>query len=153
LNVIPQGVDAMDTILPAGPSKLIPFLTFAGQAEEAMDHYLRVFTGSERISLTRTDDRLDSVNPGQLPGKVLNGQLRIKGQPVLFMDLAPEYATPFSWASSLYVVCEDEAEFDRLFSGLSEDGRVMMGPEPVLMLRKVAWVTDRFHVTWQLVWA
>jgi len=29
---------------------------------------------------------------------------------------------------------------------------VMMGPEPIGALRKVAWVTDKFEVTWQPVW-
>lgn len=142
----------MDKIVPSGPSKLIPFLTFSGRAEEAMDFYAKVFVDSERVSLTRIDDSLDPEATGQEPGKVLNGQLKIKGQLVMFMDLAPAFSTPFSWANSLYVACDDEAEFDQLFSGLSDDGSVMMGPEPVMNLRKVAWVTDRFNVTWQLVW-
>jgi len=125
-----------------------PFLTFPGQAEAAMDLYQSLFVDSERVSLTLVD------NPafGEI-GKVLNGQLLIKDHLVMFMDMAPEQAAPFSWSSSLYVECDDEAEFDRLFAGLAEGGQVMMGPEPILDLRKVAWVTDRFGVTWQLVWA
>ena len=61
-------------------SKLIPFLTFAGQAEDAMNHYQKVFTQSERVSLTRNDEKLTSETLGQVPGKVLNGQLKIKDQ-------------------------------------------------------------------------
>lgn len=135
------------------PSKLIPFLTFAGHAEDAMKHYHTVFTNSEWVSLIRNDMSKTPDISGQIPGKVLNGQLKIKGQLVMFMDIAPEYSTPFSWASSLYIDCDDEAEFDFLLSGLSDGGTIMMGPEPVFELRKVAWVTDRFNVTWQLVWA
>jgi len=128
--------------------KFAPFLTFPGLAEEAMDLYQSLFIDAERLSLTLVD------NPayGEV-GKVLNGQLLIKGNLLMFMDMAPEQAAPFSWSNSLYIGCDDEAEFDRLFSGLSEGGQVMMGPEPILDLRKVAWVTDRFGVTWQLVWA
>jgi predicted 3-demethylubiquinone-9 3-methyltransferase (glyoxalase superfamily) len=133
--------------MPAASAKLAPFLTFAGQAEAAMDLYRSLFVGSERLSLTLVDDPRYGVL-----GKVLHGRLLIKGQLVMFMDMAPEHAVPFSWASSLYVDCDTEAEFDGLFAGLSEGGKVMMGPEPVLNLRKVAWVTDRFGVTWQLVW-
>jgi predicted 3-demethylubiquinone-9 3-methyltransferase (glyoxalase superfamily) len=142
----------MDKINPSGPAKLIPFLTFSGQAEAAMSLYRKVFTDSELVSLVRIEGGLNPESTGQEPGKVLNGQLKIKGQTVMFMDLAPDYATPFSWASSLYIDCDDEAEFDQLFSGLSEGGSVMMGPEPVMDLRKVACVTDQFSVTWQLVW-
>jgi len=134
-------------------NKLVPFLTFSGQAEEAMNLYKKVFDDSEQVSLTLIDAAMGSESLGMVPGKVLNGQLKIKGQTVMFMDLAPEYTTPFSWATSLYIDCDSEAEFDALFSGLSDGGSVMMGPEPVMDLRKVAWVTDRFGVTWQLVWA
>lgn len=127
---------------------LAPFLTFGGEAEDAMTLYKSVFPDASWISLTRIEDpALGAV------GKVLNGQLTIKGQLILFMDLPAEQAVPFSWATSLYVNCADEAEFDTIFDGLSKGGSVMMGPEPVMNLRKVAWVTDRFNVTWQLVWA
>jgi predicted 3-demethylubiquinone-9 3-methyltransferase (glyoxalase superfamily) len=122
------------------PIKLAPFLTFSGQAADAMEFYQSLFPDAQQIALTKTE------------GSVLNGQLMLKGQLIMFMDLAPEYSTPFSWAISLYVNCDDEAEFDQLFKGLSGGGLVMMGPEPVMSLRKVAWVTDRFGVTWQLVW-
>ena len=118
-----------------------------------MKHYQKVFKDSEQISLTLIDAAMGSESLGMVPGKVLNGQLKIKGQTVMFMDLAPEYTTPFSWAISLYVDCDGESEFDGLFSCLSDGGTVMMGPEPIMDLRKVAWVTDRFGVTWQLVWA
>lgn len=28
----------------------------------------------------------------------------------------------------------------------------MMGPEPVMDMRKCAWITDKYEVTWQVVW-
>jgi len=131
-----------------GNITLAPFLTFNGNAEDAMTRYKSVFPDAEWISLTRIED--SAIGP---VGKVLNGQMTIKGQMIMFMDMAPEQAVPFSWAMSLYVNCADEAEFDSIFDGLSKDGSVMMGPEPVMNLRKVAWVTDPYGVTWQLVWA
>jgi predicted 3-demethylubiquinone-9 3-methyltransferase (glyoxalase superfamily) len=50
-------------------------------------------------------------------------------------------------------LCGDsEEEFDHLFGNFADRGFVVMGPEPIMNLRKVAWVTDRFKITWQLVW-
>lgn len=126
---------------------LAPFLTFAGQAEEAMNFYKGVFPDASSISLVCIEDpQLGTV------GKVLNGQMTIKGQLLMFMDVPEGQAVPFNWSISLYVNCADEPEFDTIFEALSKDGTVMMGPEPVMNLRKVTWVTDRFGVTWQLVW-
>ena len=85
--------------------------------------------------------------------KVLYGVLSFMGQEIMFLDMASAYPAPdFSWATSLYIDCLDEAEFDVIFSALSQGGSVMMGPEAVGNIRKCAWVTDKFGVTWQPVW-
>lgn len=84
---------------------------------------------------------------------VLYGALSFMGQEILFLDMDDAHPAPnFSWASSIYIRCRDEAEFDAIFNGLSRDGMVMMGPEPVAHFRKCAWVTDQFGVTWQPIW-
>ena len=84
---------------------------------------------------------------------VLYGVLSFMGQNIMFLDMASAYPAPeFSWSTSLYVDCQNEAEFDAIFNALSQDGSVMMGPEAVGDIRKCAWVTDKFGVTWQPVW-
>jgi len=75
------------------------------------------------------------------------------GQEIMFLDMDAAHAAPdFSWATSIYIDCRDETEFDAVFNGLSQGGVVMMGPEPIAHFRKCAWVTDKFGVTWQPVW-
>lgn len=127
--------------------KILPFLTFCGNAEEAMNFYLSIFPSSKVISI----DYIPNGGQGE-EGKVLTGVFELKGQQFMVMDMEKQYCPEFTWAISLFVPCEDEEEFDLLFTKLSEGGTVMMGPEAVLNLRKVAWVTDKFNVTWQLVW-
>ena len=127
---------------------ITPFLAFPGHAEEAMNYYVSVFPDSRVVELTRFGK--DAPGP---EGQVLNGTFELMGQPFMVMDMDPSQVPAFSWATSLLVTCADEAEFDTLFGELSAGGAVMMGPEQVLHLRKVAWVTDRYGVTWQLVWA
>ena len=67
------------------------------------------------------------------------------------MDIAHP-APDFSWAMSIYIDCNDEAVFDAIFNGLSQDGTVIMVPGPAAHFRKCAWITDKFGVTWQPVW-
>ncbi|MGL4694673.1 VOC family protein [Enterococcus larvae] len=132
-------------------SKIIPFLTFPEKAEEAMKFYEASFPNAKITRLVRYDENVPNVSP-ELIGKVLNGSLDLQGQEILFMDMDTANAPAFSWAMSIYVNCEDESEFDAVFGSLSTEGTVMMGPEPVMNLRKVAWVTDKYGVTWQLIW-
>lgn len=129
--------------------RLSAFLTFNGNAEEAMNFYEATFPDATRVSLML----FGPDEPNGDEGKVLNGALDLGGQLLLFMDMQAKYPAPaFSWSTSLLVICDDEEYFDHVFSGLSAEGMVMMGPEPVGELRKCTWVTDKFGVTWQLVW-
>lgn len=123
------------------------FFTFPGTAEEAIHFYVSLFEDAEIQSM----DYFKEGQPGEV-GKVMHGKFSIKGHSFMAMDMEKKYITDFSWATSIFVYCDDEAEFDRLFSAFSKGGTVMMGPESVNHLRKVAWVTDSYGVTWQLVW-
>lgn len=127
--------------------RIITFLTFPEAAEEAMNFYVSIFPNSSITSLTKVDE--DERGGG---GRVVNEQFVLDGQLFMAMDMEKEFLPKFSWATSLYVNCEDETVFDNYFDSLSAEGTVMMGPEAVGELRAVSWVTDQFGVTWQLVW-
>ncbi|WP_238885365.1 VOC family protein [Clostridium sp. YIM B02551] len=125
---------------------IIPFLTFGGNADEAMNFYVSIFPDSKILELARVVENMKGEE-----GSVLHGSFQIKGQRFMAMDVDKSYHPDFTWATSLYIDCVDEVEFNSLFKSLSRGGKVLMGPEPVLALMSVAWVTDKFGLTWQLV--
>jgi len=127
--------------------RITPFLTFHGNAEEAMNFYASVLPGAKIESIVK----FEKGGRGD-EGKVMTGILSFMEQRFMFMDMSAEYDCPtFSWTTSFYLDCRDEAEFDAIFDGLAKDGIVMMKEEPFMNFRKVAWVTDKFGVTWQPV--
>ncbi|XRG80267.1 VOC family protein [Rossellomorea sp. GAMAL-10_SWC] len=126
--------------------RITPFLTFSGNAEEAMNYYVRIFPNSKLVSLRRytKDDR-------GVEGKILNGIIEILGQSFMVLDMDKESCPDFTWAVSFYLECKDDQEFEVIFGGLKSDGNVLMGPVEMNDFSKVTWVTDCFGVTWQLV--
>lgn len=132
--------------------KITPFITFCGQAKEAVDFYVKTFPNSKLISIAYFEEGDRGV-----PGDVLTAVFELNGLQFMAMDMEREYCPQTSWATSFYYDCETEKEFDALFDALSYNGNVLMGPEPVetssTVIRKCTWVTDRFNVTWQLIYA
>lgn len=127
-----------------------PFLTFPSTAEAAITFYQSVFPGAKITNLVYFDQTFPNILP-EMIGKVLNGCLELQGREMFFMDMEPTRPPAFSWATSIYLDFPNEEDFDSSFANLADKGTVMMGPEPVLQFKKVAWVTDKFGVTWQLV--
>ncbi|WNY27561.1 VOC family protein [Methanolapillus ohkumae] len=133
-------------------SKLAIFLTFSGQAEEAMQFYASRLPDAKITTLVRYGKNHPFAGDGD-ENKILHGAVSFMGQEIMFLDMDAAHPAPnFSWASSIYVNCQSEEEFDAVFAGLAKSGTVMMGPESVGHIRKCAWVTDKFGVTWQPVW-
>ncbi|MBP2097961.1 VOC family protein [Enterococcus rivorum] len=132
--------------------KMTTFLTLPATSEKAMKFYETSFPKAQIKRITRYTENVPNASK-EMIGKVLNGELEIQGQTIYFMDMMPEQAPQLSWAISIYTECATENELDTIFANLAKEGTVMMGPEPIMNLRKVAWVTDKFNVTWQLVWA
>lgn len=122
----------------------IAFISVTEQAKKQMDFYVETFPNTKIQSVIYYPD---------FPERVLNGQLDLNGVPIYFLEMGPENPVSSGWNISLYIEMDNEEEFDHVFSGLSADGVVMMGPEAAGIFQKVAWVTDKFGITWQLAFA
>jgi predicted 3-demethylubiquinone-9 3-methyltransferase (glyoxalase superfamily) len=127
-----------------------PFISFTGCAEEAVNYYISTFPNSKI-------QRIEYFKEGEMgvEGKVKKICFSIMGQSFMAMDFMvideSDGPTP-SWFISLYVNCSDETIFDNAFNNLSKEGNVLMGPEPLMNFKKVSWVTDKYGITWQLIY-
>jgi predicted 3-demethylubiquinone-9 3-methyltransferase (glyoxalase superfamily) len=125
--------------------KITTFLMFDGKAEEAMHLYVSLFPGSEIKSMVRHGPDQPSFE-----GKVQNAVLSLNNQEFMFFDSPVKHDFTFTPAISLFVHCETEAEIDRLFAGLSQDGIIFMPLAAYPFSPKFGWLADRYGVSWQL---
>jgi predicted 3-demethylubiquinone-9 3-methyltransferase (glyoxalase superfamily) len=121
------------------------FLMFEGRAEEAMGFYVSLFPDSRIVDVSR----YGAEGPGP-KGTVMRADFILRGRPFMCIDSPVKHAFSFTPSMSLFVDCENEAEIDRLFASLSEQGKVMMPLDAYPFARKFAWISDRFGVSWQL---
>jgi predicted 3-demethylubiquinone-9 3-methyltransferase (glyoxalase superfamily) len=115
-------------------SKITPFLWFDNQLEEAMAHYLSIFSNSRVVSVSRAADG----GPGR-PGAVTSATFELEGQQ--FMALNVGAAFTFTPAISLFVSCETQDELDHLWNRLLEGGEA----------QRCGWLKDKFGLSWQII--
>ena len=128
------------------PFGIIPFFSFSGCAEDAVNYYVSVFPGSKINSIEYFAEGERGIK-----GQVKNCLFTLMGNSFMAFDIDIE-CPPKNWSTSFYTNCPDEKIFNTIFEKLSNGGNIMMGPEAVFNLRKAAWVTDKYGVTWQIIW-
>ena len=114
--------------------KIIPFLWFNNQAEEAMNFYVSIFKHSKVVSVTRYGE----AGPGP-KGTVMMATFQLEGQDFYALNGGPQLS--FSPAISLFVNCETQEEVDELWEKLSEGGQT----------DRCGWLRDKFGLSWQIV--
>jgi predicted 3-demethylubiquinone-9 3-methyltransferase (glyoxalase superfamily) len=129
----------------ATPQKITTFLMFEGNAEEAMTFYLSLFDDAEVISISR----YGADGPGT-EGSVQQATFTLAGQPFMCIDSPVKHGFTFTPAMSLFVQCADEAELDRRYAALAEQGTELMPLGDYGFSARFGWVNDRFGVSWQL---
>lgn len=129
--------------------KITTFLMFTGQAEEAMNFYISLFEQSEIINIQRYGANHAGYEVGA-EGKVLHAAFSLNGQVFMCMDSFAKHAFTFTPSISLYITCDTEAEIDRVFGELAEDGGVLMPLAAYPFSKRFGWVADKFGVSWQL---
>lgn len=114
--------------------KIVPFLWFDGNAEEAVNFYVSIFPNSKIVRLTRWGDG----GPGP-KGTVMSASFQLEGQDFHALNGGPMYK--FTPAISLFVNCATQDEVDRLWAKLTDGGQPS----------RCGWLTDRFGVSWQII--
>lgn len=109
-------------------------LWFDGQAEEAAQFYTSVVKNS-RISDTI---RFSEMGPGE-PGSVMLVLFELDGQQFAGLNGGPQF--PFTEAVSIHLLCDSQAEIDRLWGAFTADGGQEM---------QCGWLKDRFGMSWQI---
>ena len=108
--------------------KIVPFLWFDGQAEEAMKFYVSIFKNSKIVRLM----------PGP-NGTVMGGTFQLEGQEFYALNGGPQYK--FTPAISLFVNCETQQEVDDLWGKLSASKAD----------EQCGWLKDKYGVSWQII--
>ena len=126
--------------------QMIRSLTFQkGNAEDAMNFYVALFDDSQILRVQRWGEG----GPVQ-SGKIMQATFELDGNLFMCSDSPPVHEWDFSPAVSHYLECEDEAEINRLFSKLSENGTVTMPLNNYGFSQQFGWIIDQFGISWQL---
>lgn len=128
--------------------KLITYLTFAGQCEEALNFYKNTL-GGEIIQMSRMGDSPMEV-PGILKNKIMHARLDL-GESVLYMsDTFDPSSLKQGNNVSLTLDIPDTAKLEDLFKKLSEGGTVKMPLEETFWAAKFGMLIDKFGIHWML---
>jgi predicted 3-demethylubiquinone-9 3-methyltransferase (glyoxalase superfamily) len=126
--------------------KIVPFLWFDRQTEEAMNFYVSVFNGSPKksapskvISIARYEKGMEVPGGAAMEGKVITAIFELAGQRFMALDGGPIFK--FNEAMSLYVECEDQAEVDYFWEKLSA----------VPQAEQCGWIKDKYGLSWQII--
>ncbi len=114
--------------------KIVPYLWFDNQAEEAAQFYTAIFGNSKIGSVTRYGEG------GPRPaGQAMSVAFELEGQEFFALNGGPQFK--FTEAISFFVNCETQAEVDYFWGRLSEGGEVQM----------CGWLKDKYGLSWQIV--
>ena len=127
-------------------NQMATFLTFQdNNAENAMNFYVELFDNTRIINVERW-----GKNAQVEEGKIMQATFELDGNLFMCSDSPPVHDWDFTPAVSNYIECENESEQERLFSKLSENGKVTMPLDNYGFSKKFGWVIDQFGVSWQL---
>jgi predicted 3-demethylubiquinone-9 3-methyltransferase (glyoxalase superfamily) len=126
--------------------RIITSLTFQkNDAEQAMNFYVSLFDNSKILNV----ERWGKDGQGK-EGTIMQATFELNGQKFMFSDSPPVHNWDFTPAIAIYVECKNEEELERLFTKLSENGKVAMPLNNYGFSQKFGWVIDKFGVSWEL---
>ena len=115
--------------------KIVTFLWFDNQAEEAANFYVSLFSNSRVTSVSRYGEG----GPGP-KGTAMTVGFELEGQNFIALNGGPQFR--FTPATSIFVSCETQQEVDELWDKLLAGGG---------QKSRCGWLQDKYGLSWQII--
>jgi PhnB protein len=132
---------------------LNPYLTFDGNTEEVFNFYKSVFGGDFAFVMKYKDVPADVPQPNKNPAddnRIMHIALPI-GQSVLMASDAPGHVKLNQGNNvQISITVDSKEDADRIFSGLSAGGSVMMPMSDAFWGDYFGMFTDKYGIHWMI---
>jgi predicted 3-demethylubiquinone-9 3-methyltransferase (glyoxalase superfamily) len=128
--------------------KIMPFLWFDTNAEEAVNLYTSLFPDSEIENIQKYPQGSDDPQMKNMEGKVLTAVFNLAG--LRFMALDGGQVFRKNPSVSFSVSCDSVEEVEKYWNAFSENGIIRMPLDTYPFSEKYGWCDDKFGTSWQI---
>lgn len=129
--------------------KMNPYLTFAGNCEEAFHFYQKVLGGEIVAMMTHKDMPTGEQTPPDYADKIMHARL-IFDDNVLMGSDAPNDRMQKMQGFSVTLGITDQTEAKRVYAALMEGGAATMPLQETFWAHLFGMFTDRFGTPWMI---
>jgi PhnB protein len=126
------------------------YLTFDGNAAEALAFYAKCLDGKVTVSMTFGESPMGAEMPAEAKGRLMHATLEARGHQLMASDTPPGYPFEGHKGFSISVQSTDVKEGEKLFGALSAGGKVTMPYAATFWAAGFGMLTDKFGVPWMV---
>ena len=126
------------------------YLSFNGNAAEALAFYAESLGGRIIFSMTFGDSPMGSETPADYKNKIMHATFEARGKQLMASDLPPGMAFEGYKGFTLSVQAKDVPEGEQLFKALAAGGKITMPYAATFWSPGFGMVEDKFGVPWMV---
>ena len=131
--------------------KIKPYLSFNGNAEEALNFYAGVFNGTVG-EIFRYGKYLQMESPAEYKDKIIHSDLDFNGCTISMADLLPDAKADFgSLGHTITVFCDTEQQLKDIYTKLAVGAEIKCELCQPPYAKLYAEIIDKFGVLWALI--
>lgn len=130
--------------------KLVSYLTFDGQAEEAFKFYEKALGGKITAMMSHAGTPAAEHVPKEQLAKIMHARMEVGDQILMASDaMVGQYQKPVGISVALQVKSPDEAS--RIYDALADGAQVITMPiQETFWSPRFGMLTDRFGIPWMV---
>lgn len=122
-----------------------PYLTFDGQARDAMTFYAKNLGAKLEM---QTFKEAGMAGPKDDPNRVIHAKLSVGSMVIMASDSPPGMPVTHGDGNWVSVDCDDVPEIERLFTVFSAGGKVIMPLQDQFWGARFGMIKDKYDMRW-----